>query len=132
MLALLLVGCSSSVPGGRVTTPTPVTVVGKVPKPTAVTGNPAAGKALFVANCGGCHTFTPAGTNGKVGPDLDHLAAYAKAANQELLDFTKTSIVDPGAYVQPGFPPGVMPPNYGTTFSPQQIADLVAFLAKGP
>jgi sulfite dehydrogenase len=34
----------------------------------------AAGKASFTATCGGCHTLKDAGTNGKVGPDLDSLA----------------------------------------------------------
>ncbi len=115
------------------TTPTPQTIVGKPPVPPTVVGDAAAGKILFASTCGACHTFTPAGTTGKVGPDLDHLAAYAKAANQGgLLDFTKTSIVDPGAYVEHGFPNGVMPGNYGQTLSAKQIADLVAFLAKGP
>ena len=28
-------------------------------------------KALFTANCAGCHTFAAAGTNGTVGPNLD-------------------------------------------------------------
>jgi mono/diheme cytochrome c family protein len=30
-------------------------------------------KALFVSNCGGCHTFAAAGTTGTVGPNLDQL-----------------------------------------------------------
>jgi cytochrome c6 len=34
----------------------------------------AAGKTAFTATCGGCHTLKDAGTNGKVGPDLDSLA----------------------------------------------------------
>ncbi len=108
---LLLAGCGSGVPGrGHVTTPTPVTVVGKLPKPVTIVGDPVAGKAVFVSTgCGACHTFTPAGTTGKVGPDLDHLAAYAKAANQELVAFTKTSIVDPNAYIAPGYRANIMP-----------------------
>jgi cytochrome c6 len=32
------------------------------------------GQKLFTATCGGCHTLKDAGTNGKVGPDLDSLA----------------------------------------------------------
>jgi cytochrome c551/c552 len=135
VLALLLVGCSDTVPGGKkVVTPTPDTVVGKLPKPTQTVGDPAKGKPLFVATgCGACHVFTPAATTGKVGPDLDHLAAYAKAANQGTLpQFVSASITDPGAYVAPGFPAGAMPGNYGTSLSPQQLADLVAFLVKGP
>ena len=84
------------------------------------------------AGCGGCHTFKAAGSTGKVGPDLDKLAAYAQKANQgTLAEFTKTSIVDPGAYVEAGYPAGIMPPTFGQTLKPQQLADLVAFLTQG-
>jgi mono/diheme cytochrome c family protein len=34
----------------------------------------AAGKKVFEANCGSCHTLAAAGTNGNVGPNLDDLA----------------------------------------------------------
>src|SRR5215468_9135346 len=105
VLALALAGCG----GGTVTTPFPVTVIGTLPQ--APTGA-AAGKAVFVANgCGGCHTFTPAGAAGKVGPDLDNLAADATKANRgSLEEYTKESIADPNAYIVPGFLPNVMPP----------------------
>jgi mono/diheme cytochrome c family protein len=33
----------------------------------------AAGKQVFEANCGSCHTLAAAGTNGNVGPNLDDL-----------------------------------------------------------
>jgi len=134
LLAALLVGCSSTVPGGKkVTTPTPQTVIGPLPQQGPL-GNAGAGRAVFInSGCGACHTFTPAGANGRVGPNLDHLAAQAKIANQgTLAEFTRTSIVDPAAYIAPGYPAGVMPANFGQTLKPQQIADLVAFLVKGP
>ena len=35
-------------------------------------GNPASGKALFIKNCGACHTLANAGTTGTVGPNLDN------------------------------------------------------------
>ena len=136
IFALLVVvgaGCNEGVPtvGRHVTTPTPSTVIGKLPPPVVI-GDPAAGKVVFkTAGCGACHTFTPAGTTGTVGPNLDHLPAYAKAANQGTLpEFVKTSIVDPSAYIAPGYP-NAMPPNFGTTLSQKQINDLVAFLVKG-
>jgi cytochrome c551/c552 len=134
VLAALLVGCSSTVPGGhKVTTPTPQTVVGTLPT-QGPQGNPARGKPIFVSTgCGACHTFTPAGTTGKVGPNLDNLAASAQHANQgTLAQFTRASIVDPGAYVAPGYPAGVMPSTYGQQLKPQELADLVAFLVQGP
>jgi cytochrome c551/c552 len=132
--AAVLVGCSSSVPGGKkVTTPTPETVIGKLPT-LGPKGNPARGKPVFLSNgCGACHTFTPAGSTGKVGPSLNTLAASAQKANQgTLTQFIRTSIVDPGAYVAPGYPSGVMPTNYAQSIKPAQLADLVAFLAQGP
>jgi cytochrome c6 len=36
-------------------------------------GDPVAGKAVFTANCGACHTLGDAGTTGAVGPNLDEL-----------------------------------------------------------
>ena len=132
-LAFAIVGCSSTVPGGKsVTTPTPATVIGPVPRPTV--GNPVIGKQVFLkTSCGTCHTFTPAGTSGKVGPNLDNLAEQAKVANQGTLEqFTTTSIVNPTAYIAPGYPSGVMPANYAQKLTPTAINDLVAFLVKGP
>lgn len=134
VLVLLLVGCSDTVPGGKkIVTPTPDTVIGPIPRPTAV--NAAAGKTIFLSSgCTACHVFTPAGPTavGKVGPNLDNLAAYAQKANQgTLTQFISTSIADPGAYIAPGYP-NVMPATYGSSLTPAQLADLVAFLAKGP
>ena len=98
---------------------------------TTASGNPAAGKQLFASNgCGSCHTYGPAGATAKVGPDLDKLAQYARQAKSPLAQFVKTSIVDPGAYVQPGYPNHVMPTNFGQKLSDQQLADLVAFLTQ--
>jgi mono/diheme cytochrome c family protein len=103
---------------------------GTTPAPTAPAGNAAAGKALFTAQgCNGCHTFKPAGSNGKVGPDLDDLAANAKTANRgSVQDYAAESIEDPGAYVVPGYQDGVMPKFQLTD---KQVADLVAFLTGG-
>jgi mono/diheme cytochrome c family protein len=127
-IVLALAACG----GGKTVGPFPKTVIGTVPKaPTVAKGDPAKGKALFASSgCGGCHTFKPAGTNGKVGPDLDKLATDAQKANQGSLEqYTFDSIKNPSAYVVPGYPNGVMP-NYGAQLNDQQIADLVAFLTK--
>ena len=122
LLAIALAGCGKA----EVVQPLPQTVIGTVPK--APSGS-AAGKALFLSNgCGGCHTYKPAGTNGKVGPDLDNLPADAKKANKGPLPvYVKQSIEDPGAYVVPGFPNGVMP-VYKGKLTDSQINDLVKFL----
>jgi cytochrome c oxidase subunit 2 len=92
-------------------------------------GNLAAGKTAFAASgCGGCHTLAAAGANGKVGPDLDKLKSYASTAKKPLKDFIHESIVDPNAYVQPGYPKGVMPSF--AHLSADTINALVTFLAQ--
>jgi len=115
---LLLAGC-----GGEKTVSPTGSVEGTLPK--AAKGNPAAGKKLFADNgCGGCHTFKAAGADGKIGPNLDEVLTGKDA------EFVKTSITDPNAEIASGFQPNIMPQNYGSQLSSQQIADLVAFLTQ--
>ena len=114
---LVLAGCG----GKEGVAPTAATVIGTLPK--------AGAKVFADQGCGGCHTFTPAGTNGKVGPDLDNLAADAKKANQgSAEEYAAASIKNPSAYTVPGFPAGVMP-SY-SSLQDKQVADLVAFLTQ--
>jgi mono/diheme cytochrome c family protein len=95
--------------------------------PPAPKGDPAAGEQLFTANgCGSCHTFAPASSVGTVGPDLDKLAADAQKAGKPLDQYTAESIENPGAYVVPGYPDGVMPSF--ASLGDAKIQDLVAFL----
>jgi mono/diheme cytochrome c family protein len=116
---------------------TPTTTSPAPPPPSAPpppAGNAAAGKAVFLAptsQCAGCHTFKPAGSTGKIGPDLDNLASDAQKANRgSLAQYIHESIVDPNAYIVPGFQAGLMPQTFGKMFKAQQLADLVAFLSK--
>ena len=123
---LVVAGCG----GEGVVEPTAKAVEGTLPQQTSTLpkGNPASGKTLFAKNgCGGCHTYKPAGSNAKIGPDLDNLAKYAKQAKQQLEPFTRESIVNPKAYVQPGFQP-VMPSF--ASLPKDQVDALVAFLTK--
>ena len=101
-------------------------------RPPVAAGNAAAGKPVFTtAGCAACHTFTPAGSTGTIGPDLNNLAAYATKAGVPLPQFTEEAITKPPApYVPPGFPTTVMPTTFGTSLTKTQLADLVAFLAK--
>jgi cytochrome c2 len=112
---------------GEQTTTAARTSPSKPPAPAPSPGDAAAGKALFSAQgCNACHTFKPAGATGKVGPDLDNLAADAAKANRgSPADYAAESIKDPGAYVVPGYPNGVMPKF---NLSDKQVGDLVAFL----
>lgn len=90
----------------------------------------AAGKKVFLESggCGACHALADAGAAGTVGPKLDNVAADAQKAGQALKAYVEQSIVDPNAYVVPGFPKGVMPPDFKTTLSAQQIADVIAYI----
>ena len=110
----------------------PKTTSTETAPPAAPAGNAAAGKALFSAQgCSACHTLKAAGSTATVGPDLDKVAADAQKANRGPLDqYIAESIKDPGAYVVPGYPNGVMPTNF-SSLSAQQIADLVAFITGG-
>ena len=124
---LLLVGCG----GGTYVSPAPETVQGKI-ETTLPKGDAAAGKQIFLGagGCGGCHTYTPAGTNGKVGPDLDNLAEDAQKANHGTVqDYAHESILNPGAYVVPGYSNSM--PSFAGQLDEKQVADLVAFLTQG-
>lgn len=86
-----------------------------------------AGKAVFARNgCAACHTLSAAAASGTVGPDLDKLPALAEQAGRPLEEFVKEALVDPNAYVEPGFPKGVMPPF--STLPPSELDALVRFL----
>ena len=111
---------------------TEATTTQPAPAPAPAAGDAAAGKTLFAAQgCNACHTFKPAGSSAKVGPDLGNLAADAAKANRgSVQQYAAESITDPNAYVVPGYPKDVMPSTF-SSLSDKQIADLVAFLGTG-
>ena len=49
----------------------------------------------------------------------------------DLTAFIKQSIQDPDAYIAKGFSKGIMPTTFGTSLSPTELNDLVAFIASG-
>lgn len=125
VIGALVAGCG----GEETVTPTAETVEGQQPQaqPQAQ-GDPAAGRQVYAqSGCGGCHTFQPAGSTGKTGPDLDNLQQYAERAGQPLDEFTRQSLTQPNAYVEPGFSEGVMPAFSGNE---EELANLVAFLTR--
>jgi cytochrome c551/c552 len=118
-LLIVLTGCGSK----GVVRATPQTVVGTVKQE-------APGKGIFTAQgCNACHRYTPAGSNGTIGPDLDKLPQYAKKAKQPLAKFVETSITDPNAYIEKGYPKGVMPTTF-KSLPPADLKALVDFLTK--
>ena len=87
------------------------------------------GKAVFTDNgCDSCHTFTPAGAKAKIGPDLDKLQQEAQRAGQPLEQFIRQSIVDPNAYVEPGYPKNIMPGTFAS-LPKAQLQALVTYLS---
>ncbi len=117
-----------------VTTTSAITTTSAVTTTASGGGNAAAGKAVFTANgCASCHTFAPANATGTIGPNLDTAPAQdAKADNNmDLAPFIKQSIQDPDAYIAKGFSKGIMPTTFGTSLSPTELNDLVAFIASG-
>jgi mono/diheme cytochrome c family protein len=116
-LAAVLAGCGAE----GVVSPTPVTVVGALPKPTLepatpafkLKGDPTAGKKTFLsAGCTGCHTLADAKATGTVGPNLDQVKPDYRLA---------TARVTLGK--------GQMP-SFKGQLSAQQIADVAAYVVK--
>jgi cytochrome c oxidase subunit 2 len=94
------------------------------PPPAASEGDPAAGKEIFAAQgCGSCHVFADAGSTGSVGPDLDEVLQGKDA------EIIREAIVDPNKDIAQGYPPNVMPADFGDKLSSEELDDLVAFLA---
>ena len=93
----------------------PETVVGTLPADTgaAAEGDAANGKKVFAsAGCGGCHTFSAAGSSGTVGPNLDDANVDVDAAVQQIKNG------------------GGGMPAFGDRLSDQEIADVAAFVTQ--
>ena len=81
--------------------------------PAETTGDPVAGKEVFLgsAGCKGCHTLADAGTSGNIGPNLDAVKpSYEKVVMQ----------VTEGGGVMPAF---------ADSLSEQQIQDVAAYVS---
>jgi len=75
-------------------------------------GDAAAGKEVFAsAGCGGCHTFSAAGSSGSVGPNLDDASPS--------YDHVVTQVTEGG---------GAMP-SFKDELTEQQIQDVAAFVS---
>jgi mono/diheme cytochrome c family protein len=89
----------------------------------------ALGQQIFVSgtpggalSCGSCHTMKAAGTSGTTGPNLD------KVLTADPPSATRESIVDPNKEIVPGYRANVMPPNYATALTPQQLDAVVNYV----
>jgi cytochrome c551/c552 len=91
--------------------------------------DPSRGETVALTNgCYGCHNTDPSVTT--TGPTWANLADTAsnRIAGTSPANYIYTSIINPGAYVVPSYPSGVMPANYGEIISTEDLANLVAFL----
>jgi mono/diheme cytochrome c family protein len=90
----------------------------------------ALGTQLFVSGkpdvgaigCGSCHTMKAAGATGTIGPNLD------KELGSDPASATRESIVDPNKEIIPGYSANVMPTNYGTALTKQELDALVNYV----
>jgi len=93
-------------------------------------GGENAGASVFQRQgCGGCHTFEPAKAEGQTGPDLDDLAESAQAAGKPLEEYTRESIVEPSAYIHPGYA-DLMPMTFAD-LPDDELDALVQYLTAG-
>jgi cytochrome c551 len=118
-LALVGAGCGG---GGDDSSPPPATETsggaetttdgGETTTGGGTTGDAANGEAVFAsAGCGGCHTFSKAGSSGSIGPDLDDAAPS--------FDKVVTQVTNGG---------GPMP-SFKDQLSEQEIRDVAAFVS---
>ena len=83
-----------------------------------VSGNPSTG----AIGCASCHTMKAAGASGTIGPNLDKELSADPAAD------TLVSVVDPNKEIVPGYSANIMPTNYGTALSKQQLDALIKYV----
>jgi mono/diheme cytochrome c family protein len=90
---------------------------------TTTTASVDAAKLFDSQGCSSCHTLKAAGATGTVGPDLD------TALKGKSTSFIETSIVDPNAEIEKGYPADTMPQNFGQVLSQNEINALVQYLS---
>jgi cytochrome c551/c552 len=91
--------------------------------------DPSEGETVALTNgCVGCHSTDPAVT--MTGPTWYHVADHAanRVGGEGPALYLYESITNPGKFVVPNYPNGVMPQTYATTIPMEDLANLVAFL----
>jgi mono/diheme cytochrome c family protein len=104
-----------------------VLVVGCAPEPPA-TEPVARGRQLYRSmGCANCHEPNLFGQ--RLGPPLDHIGTIAPTRRPGLSaeEYIRESILDPGAYVVPGYQDS-MPRDLGRDLSPTDLDALVTYL----
>lgn len=97
---------------------------------TKSSGNATDGAKVFASTCASCHSVEPAKVI--VGPSLAGMAtdaagdAAAEGISPE--EMLREMITDPNAEVVEGFKPDIMPKDFGTKLSEQELNDVIAYL----
>ena len=109
-----------------------VVVVAVACSPEPVATEPIArGRQVYRAvGCATCHEGSLFNLFRPVGPALDQagLVGGKRVPGMSAEDYLRQSLVDPGAYVVPGYPDS-MPRGLAGGLSPEDLAALVAYLA---
>ncbi len=90
----------------------------------------ARGRQVYdAAGCATCHEPGLLNFGHPVGPALDHVATVAATREPGVPagEYLRQSVVDPGAYVVPGYPDS-MPRGFGNRLSQADLDALVAYL----
>lgn len=87
----------------------------------------AEGQTVFKQNCASCHAVS--GDTIIVGPSLAGIATRAatRVEGQEAQEYIQFSILRPGEFVVEGFS-DLMPTNFGTTLTGEQLDAVIAYL----
>ena len=104
-------------------------VVACAPEPVA-TDPIARGRQVYrTLGCATCHESSLTNLFRPVGPSLDRAGLFAekRVPGMSAEDHLRQSIIDPGAYVVPGYPDS-MPRGLARDLSPEDLAALVAYL----
>ena len=83
--------------------------------------------------CVACHNLNlpeDANNRGLVGPNMGNLAEHAgtRVPGEDAVTYVHNSIVTPGAHVVPTYLPGLMPQDFSTRMTPEEIDALVNWL----
>jgi mono/diheme cytochrome c family protein len=120
------------------------------PTPVPLTPEQEAGKQVYLAQgCTACHAIRGVGAQGAIGPNMNRIGAVAaeRIASDDYKskiqgqppattpeEYIRQSILYPNAYIVPQCPQGpcqanLMPRNYAQVIPPQDLDNLVAYLA---
>jgi mono/diheme cytochrome c family protein len=99
--------------------------------PEKVPAHLKAGQALFVTNCGTCHTLYAAGTDGNYGPNLDELLAPTGPAEgvKKTEEAVASRVLNAQKNGVDSQTPGRMPPAILNPEQQEEVAEFVGAVA---